>query len=145
MTSSSKATLPASWTQFLSKETSSERDSRLSSIREMIAMGLMLDHLYRWFLVQPESDDAIWVETSERPPMFVTMVGSLTHPVVKTSDGLFYFPKIQWSSSPNITDRSTSFLVIRLFTQCSKELQSFIHSLHPEWTWMTGDIPFSDC
>ena len=146
--SANKATLPASWTQFLSKETSSERTSILSSVREMITVGLMLDHLYRWFMVQPESDDNIWIETSERPPMFVTMVGSLTHPVVKTSEGLFYFPKIQWTSSPKVTpsadrgaskvtDRSTSFLVLRILTQCSKELQSFIHSLHPEWTWMT--------
>ena len=131
-----EATLPSSWTQFLSKEPS-EKTSVFNTIHEIIAAGLMLDHLHRWFLVQPESSDPIWIETSERPPMFVTMVGSLTHPVVKTSEGSFYFPKIQWNTSPQITERSSSFLVIRILSQSSKELQSFVYSLHPEWTWMT--------
>jgi ubiquinone/menaquinone biosynthesis C-methylase UbiE len=131
-----KMTIPSSWTQFLPGETSSKRISSLHSIREMIAIGLMLEHLHRWFLVQPEPNDLIWVETANYSPMFVTMIGSLSTPTVKTSDGLFYFPKIQWSSNPKVTDLPTSSLVLRMLSQCTKELQAFIYSLHPEWTWM---------
>ena len=127
--------LPASWNQFVVDKPSSP--FLFVTLREMLAVGLMLDHLYRWFMVQPSETDLLSLETSPQPPLFATSVGSITRPVVKVPEkDLYYVPKIYWSHAPEVTDESTSSLVIRILSQCDPSLQSYLMSLHPEWTWM---------
>ncbi len=127
--------LPASWKQFVVSESTSTILSFVT-LREMVAVGLMLDHLARWFMVHPSETDQLLLQTSNQPPLFATGIGFNTRPVVKSPENnLYYFPKIYWKQTPELTDASTSTLVVRLFSQCDASLQSYIMSLHPEWTW----------
>lgn len=128
------STRRVSWTQFQTEEA---RTQTFQSIQEAISVGLMLEHLHQWFMLQPGPEDIIWTELQSTPPLYLVQVGTILHPGVVSADQRHFNPKIKWCSAPEVTDRSTSLLLLRLILQCTPELQQHIRSLHPDWTWMT--------
>ena len=116
-----------SWSHFQTEEA---RSQTFQSIQEVVSVGLMLEHLHQWFMLQPGPDDILWTELCPTPPLYLVQVGDILYPGVVSADQQHFNPKIKWASAPQVTDRSTSSLVLRLILQCTPELQQYILSLH---------------